>query len=389
MRTASITLLCLAMVGCAPPALKLAEGATCTKSSSAGADAASLRDALARATPGTCVVATAAQYQGEFTVPAGVILGAEPGVSVALTGTQAATPTLTLGAGATLTGLRVVNAPGIGVLGAPGVQLLDVKVDGALAAGVVFWCEEDCRTAGPAALQGVELTGNAVGLVVHGSTVNVTGGKVSGSRSTAIASGYGVVVSAGAVFQMTDTAVEDNQEVGLLVDGALDTSASLLQVKLQHNQGRGLWAQGLLGSPSSTRLQLSGCVVEGNRIVGLGTRASRGVRVDGGRMSGTLLGQAMSAAGTLVSVGDGLGLFAGSGDVLVDGATLENNARSQVLIDDGALGLRVQNSTVNAGTAQGVVVQRTTQVVTAPMIFVPPAGQELPFSAPTLALPTR
>jgi len=387
MRLASLGLLVL--VGCAPPALKLPNGATCTTTSSAGADAASLRDALSRATAGTCVVATAAKYQGEFSVPAGVVLGAEPGATVAFTGAQASTPTLTLGAGSTLTGLSITNAPGIGVLGAPGVQLLDVKVDGALAAGLVFWCEEDCRTAGPAALQGVELTGNAVGLVVHGSTVNVTGGKVTGSKSTAIASGYGVVVSAGAVFQMTDTVVENNEEVGMLVDGALDTSASLLQVKLQNNRGRGLWAQGLLGSSSSTRLQLSGCVVEGNKLVGVGTRASRGVRIDGGRMSGTLLGQAMSAAGTLVNVGDGLGLFEGTGDVLVDGATLENNTRSQVLVDSGALGLSVQNSTVNAGTAQGVVVQRTTQAVTAPMIFVPPAGQELPFSAPTLALPTR
>ncbi len=382
--------LLVVLVGCAPAALKLPDGsAACTTTISAGADAASLRDALARAQPGTCVVATAAKYQGEFTVPAGVILGAEPKVSVAITGTQAATPTLTLGTDSTLTNLSIVNAPGIGVLGAPGVQLLSVKIDGALAAGLVFWCEEDCRTAGPAALNGVELTGNAVGLVVHGSTVNVTGGKVTGSKSTAIASGYGVVASAGAVLQMTDTVVENNQELGMLVDGALDTSASLLQVKLQNNQGRGLWAQGLLGSPTSTRLQLSGCVVEGNRLVGVGTRSSRGVRIDGGRLSATLLGQAMSGAGALVSVGDGLGLFEGSGDVLVDGVALESNARSQVLIDSGALGLRVQNSTVNAGAAQGIVVQRTSEAVSAPMIFVPPAGQELPFSAPTLALPTR
>ena len=282
-----------------------------------------------------------------------------------------------------------MNAPGIGVLGAPGVQLLSVKIDGALAAGLVFWCEEDCRTAGPAALHDVELTGNAVGLVVHGSTVNVTGGKVSGSKSTAIASGYGVVVSAGAVFQMTDTVVENNEELGMLVDGALATSASLSQVKVQNNKGRGLWAQGLTGSSASTRLQLTGCVIEGNKLVGVGMKSSSGIRIDGGRVSATALGQAMSGAGMLVSVGDGLGLFEGSAEVRVDGAALENNARSQMLIDTGGLGLSVQNTTVSAGAAQGIVVQRTTPVVTAPAITVPPAGQELPFSAPTLALPTR
>lgn len=386
----SIGLLGVMLVGCAPGALKLPDGsAACTSTLSAGADATSLRDALARAQPGTCVVATAAKYRGEFTVPPGVILGAEPGVTVAITGTQAATPTLTLGAESTLTNLSIVNAPGIGVLGAPGVQLLSVKIDGALAAGLVFWCEDDCRTAGPAALRELELTGNAVGLVVHGSTVNVTGGKVSGSKSTAIASGYGVVVSAGAVFQMTDTLVEDNQELGLLVDGALDTSASLSQVKVQNNKGRGIWAQGLTGSSSATRLQLTGCVVEGNKLVGVGTKSSGGVRIDGGRVSATALGQAMSGAGTLVSVGDGLGLFEGSAQVHVDGATLENNARSQVLIDNGGMGLAVQNTTVTAGSAQGIVVQRTTPMVVAPTITIPPAGQELPFSAPTLALPTR
>ncbi len=386
----SIGLLGLVLVGCAPAALKLPDGtAACTNTVSAGTDAMSLRDALARAQPGTCVVATAPKYQGEFTVPAGVVFGAEPGVTVALTGTQAATPTLTLGTGATLTNLSIVNAPGIGVLGAPGVQLLSVKIDGALAAGLVFWCEEDCRTAGPAALHDVELTGNAVGLVVHGSTVNVTGGKVSGSKSTAIASGYGVVVSAGAVFQMTDTVVENNEELGMLVDGALATSASLSQVKVQNNKGRGLWAQGLTGSSASTRLQLTGCVIEGNKLVGVGMKSSSGIRIDGGRVSATALGQAMSGAGMLVSVGDGLGLFEGSAEVRVDGAALENNARSQMLIDTGGLGLSVQNTTVSAGAAQGIVVQRTTPVVTAPAITVPPAGQELPFSAPTLALPTR
>ena len=113
--------------------------------------------------------------------------------------------------------------------------------------------------------------------------------------------------------------------------------------------------------------------------------------MEGGRIASTVLAQTTSSiAGVLVNVGDGVGLFEGSGDVLVDGVTLEGNERSQVLVDQGTAGVTVQGSTVTAQSGQlGVVVQNTTATVQAPMVTFPMAGQELPVSAPTLRVPTK
>jgi hypothetical protein len=55
------------------------------------------------------------------------------------------------------------------------------------------------------------------------------------------------------------------------------------------------------------------------------------------------------------------------GAVQVDGVTLENNQQSQVLIDSGATGLAVTGGTVAPKAGQlGIVVQRTTPMVSAP-----------------------
>lgn len=375
---------------CAPPQLSLPAGATCAKSIAAGPGAESLIDALAGAQRGTCVVAAAGKYQGEFSVPAGVTLGAEAGVLAQLVGTRADLPAVTLGSGATLTGMSVIDAPGVGVSGGPGAQLLSVSIERAGSAGAVFWCEEDCRVGEPSGMREVLLTENAVGLLVHGARVNVVGGKVSKSKSLTLASGYGVVASHGAELQLTGTQVEDNEDLGLLVDGAQDSSASLNAVTIKNNKGRGIWAQGLLGTSGSPRLQLDACVVEGNRLVGVGARNSRGVRIQGGRIASTVMGQATLGPGVLVGVGDGIGLFESTGDVHVEAVTIENNARTQVVIDTGAAGLALQNTTVTSGAGQlGVIVQRTSVTVEAPMMTTPMPGRELPISAPLLAVPTR
>lgn len=390
MRT-TFSLLSLCAIGCScAPNLALPTGMSCAKQINAGPTSSSLIDALSRAERGTCVVAAPAKYTGSFTVPAGVIFGAESGTKVELIGDNAAKPVIALNAGATLTGVRISSAPGVGIASAGGTHLLGVHVESSLGAGIVFWCEEDCRTGDPAELRDVELTNDAVGLLVHGARVNTFGGKVSGSAGSTLASGYGVVASNGAELSMSGTVVEGNEALGLLIDGAQDTSVSLAQVTVQNNKGRGVWAQGLLGTMGSPRLSLSDCTVAGNKLVGVGAKGSHGLRIQGGTVGSTAIGQAQSAAGSLVPVGDGIGLFGSSGDVQIDSVTINANERSQVLVDEGSTGLVVQGSTITQGGGQfGVVVQRTAAVVQAPTITTPPMGQELPISAPTLALPTR
>lgn len=381
----------LACFACAPPKLDLPSTVICAKTVTAGPSFASLQSALAGATAGDCVVAAASTYQGELTVPAGVVLAAEQGTVVELQGGTATVPTVTLGAGSTLSGLTLSDSAGIGVSGAPGVHLIDVAVQRAAMAGGVFWCEEDCRVADPAELRDCRFTDGAIGLVVHGARVSLTGGRIAGSASQALASGYGLVASHGADLQMAGTVVEDNQELGVLLDGALDTTASLTGVTVQNNRGRGLWAQGLLGSASAPKLTLTDCTVTANRLVGIGAKRSRGISIQGGRVASTRLAQTSSGTpGVLIDVGDGLGLFEDSGDVALTGVTLAANERSQALIDRGSTGLQLTGATVMAtGTQQGVVVQRTTEPVQAPMSTTPPPGQELPISAPSLALPSR
>ena len=385
--------LVLSWLGCqGPPSIKLPETITCAKTQTAGPDLVALKAALAKAQPKDCVVAAAGRYSGSLVVPKDVTLAAELGTKVEVTGENAGTPAVTLAAGANLSGIRVVAAPGIGVSILGGnARLLGVVVDAAASVGVVAWCEEDCLPWQLSVLQDVELTSNAVGLLVHAAPLRMTGGRISGSHALGLAAGYGVVASSGASLEMIDTVVEQNESLGILVDGTLGTSATLQRVTVKKNLGRGVWAQALAGTASAPKLLLDSCTLESYALVGIGARASRGVLIKGGRIASTALGKGTTAMpGVLVDVGDGVGLFDTSGDVRVENVTIDANQRSQVLIDQGSTGLTVAGATVTAQAGQlGIVVQRTSEVVQAPMITNPMPGSELSISAPTLALPAR
>lgn len=377
--------------GCTSPGLKLPAEVTCAYPVFPAANAEALAEALATAAPGTCVVAAPGRYAAALSVPEKVTLLAESGTIVEMRGeTIADRPVVSLAKGATLAGISVLSAAGVGVSVETEALLASVSVNDAHRAGVVVWCEDDCRVA-PTVLNNVEMGGNAVGLIVHGAQVKATGGSITGSQSFALASGYGVVASHGADLEMTGTVVEGNEELGVLVDGKLGTQAALHDVTVKDNRGRGVWAQDLAGSTMEPKLRLSSCAVEGNRLVGVGARSSLGIRIEGGSVSRTVMGQTASdTPGVFVKMGDGIGLFEDTGQVQVDAVLLEANQRSQVLIDKGGLGLKVADSTVTSETGQlGVVVQRTTALVVAPQIVVPAAGEELPLSAPALAVPNR
>jgi hypothetical protein len=177
----------------------------------------------------------------------------------------------------------------------------------------------------------------------------------------------------------------------LLIDGTLGTSAALSQVSLNDNKGRGIWAQGLIGTDAAPKLTLDTCTLSGNSIAGLGARASTGISMTGGKVASTKLAPAQtSTPGVFAMVGDGLGLFESTGQVSLSGTTLEANERTQALIDNGAAGVKMTGVTVTPSSGQQpVVVQNTTVMVDAPSIVMPMAGMELPISSPTLAVPTR
>ncbi len=388
MRTIFLVIAVASLGACRPA---LPDGVSCTRTLSAADDQA-LVDALAKARSGECVLAEAGTYRRPLTVTDGVALVAGVGSRVVVEGVPADQAAITLFGSARLVGIAVHAPAGVGVLIEKGPARLDnVAVDGAGTVALVAWCEEDCRPELLSELHDVELTGSQVGLWVRGARAKLLGGRIANNvHGASFSSGYGVCASHGGSLEMEGTVVEANQELGVLVDGDLGTSATLKQVQVRGNGGRGLWLQGLQGTSAAPKAQLDGCVIEGNRLVGLGAKASRGIAIRGGRIASTAVEQVKTGLGETASVGDGIGLFEGTGAVLVDGVVLELNERSQALVDQAGAGIVVQGGAVTASPGQmGVVVQRSTEAVQASGITTPAPGSELAFSAPVLTLPAR
>lgn len=386
-----LVLTAVVCLGCGPRA-DLPSGVTCSRSMQASTDSA-LAQALADATTGACVVVQSGTYRQALTVPSGVALLGEAGGSVELGGGTDTTAVVTLAPNAVLAGVTVTgSAAGYGIAGSgKGVRLFGVGVTGGKKAGVLFWCEEDCRTDDFSEASGLTVSGADVGLMTKGVRVRLKNSVISKSGGTSLTSGYGVVASGGAVLEMESTIVEQNDSLGVLIDGAGATEATLTNVSVMDNKGRGLWAQGLTGTTAAPRLRLVNPTFERNVLVGLGARNSTGVVVTGGRIAGTTIGSTSGELpGAVVMVGDGVGLFGGTGELRVDGASVEANQRAQVLVDSAGTGV-VIGPTVNIATTGnlGIVVQRTTNLVDAMNVTRPAAGMELSVSAPTLGVPTR
>lgn len=359
-------------LGCAPAApLRASPELECNRVIGATPEPGSLEAALARAATGDCVVASEGTYTGAFIVPEGVTLAAEEGGAVDFVGTDADQPALRLGprSGSTLYKVRVRSAEGVGILveGGP-ARLLDVTVEEAQKTALLVTCDPPCIEEGQAVeLRDPTLMTSANGLWIRGAFVQVEGGSSTRHSSNSLSSGIGVIASHGARLEMSRTRVEDNQEVGVLVDGALNTGATLRSMKVMNNRGRGIWAQGLLGSDEDIRLRVEGpeMVVEGNRITGIGARDSRGIIIVNTRVAQTLAVEVPVGIGQTASVGDGIGLFAGSGSTRIDQVLLEDNGRSQALVDQGSTGIIIVNTRTGGGQ-YGVVVQRTPVEVSAP-----------------------
>lgn len=378
-------------LGCGAP-VDLPSGVTCSRTIQASTDSA-LVQALSGATSGTCVIAQAGTYRQALTVPSGVALLGEASASVELGGGTDTTAVVTLAPNAVLAGVKVTaSSAGYGVAGSgKGARLFRVSVTGGKKVGLLFWCEEDCRTDEVSEVTDLTVSGAAVGLMTKGVRVRLKNSTVSKSGGTSLTSGYGVVASGGAVLEMEGSIVEQNDALGVLIDGAGATEAAFTNVSVLDNKGRGLWAQGLTGTTAAPRLRLVNPTFERNLLVGFGARNSTGVLVTGGRIAGTRTGSASGELpGEVVMVGDGLGLFGGTGELRVDGASVEANQRSQVLVDSAGTGVVISpNVNVATAGALGVVVQRTTNLVDAMNITRPAAGMELSVSAPTLGVPAR
>ncbi|HEY3450346.1 MAG TPA: right-handed parallel beta-helix repeat-containing protein [Myxococcales bacterium] len=379
-----------------PPdaSISLPVGVNCSATATVSGDAAALSSALAAAGAGTCVIVQAGTYTGNFQVPGEVSLVGEAGAEVTLQGAEASAPTVRLAPGAGLYRVKVVGPPGVkttGVVIETGpATLREVTVSGAKL-GVYAICEEDCGRVGILSkLDDVAIVGNSNGLWVNGAQVQVTGGRIAEQQPVSLSSGLGVVASNGAKLSMSGTTVEKNGFVGVFIDGTGGTEAGLTEVQVLDNADRGVWGQKIAGSAAAPKLRLDRCTVSGNRLAGIGMRESQGVSISGGRVASTVVVSVTGEDTLPHDVGDGLGLFSGTTEVLVDGVDLSGNGRSQVLIDQGGAGIVIKNGTIApTGEQLGVVVQRTASPVQSPVTpFEPAAGQELTVSAPAMPLPS-
>ncbi|MBI3184417.1 MAG: right-handed parallel beta-helix repeat-containing protein [Myxococcales bacterium] len=374
-----------------PPA-----GLVCNRVLLARADAASLGSALGRAQAGDCVVAEGGTYQGAFSVPADVSLAADEGAVVQLVGDQADAPALHVSGGrrSTIRSVRIVSAAGVGIVIDPGpAQLVDVSVQRASKSALLASCAgASCREQdAESTLKECFLTESGIGLWAAGARVRVEGGRVGDCRSTSLTTGHGVIASHGAALTLVGTLVEANADVGILLDGQA-TTAVLEGAQVSRNQGRGVWAQGLRGSVEAPALHVRGqSALEQNRLVGLGARDSHGIVAEDSTVQSTVAVKVPVSLGNLEDVGDGIGLFAGSGKAVLRNVTLRENARAQMLVDEGGSDISLQSGAIEEGPTgkYKLVVQRTTVQVAAPAALLQDPGRELPVSASALPIAQR
>jgi hypothetical protein len=245
-----------------------------------------------------------------------------------------------------------------------------------------------CAT-GKVTLTDVTLTKSSMGLWVSGAHVAWKGGSSTSHASTSLTAAAGVIAQDGAKLELDNVTVEKNQGVGVLVDGAA-TTASLKDSTISENAERGVWAQRIAGTLESPSLKIEGSQISKNRIVGVGAVESRGIIIVSGRIADTVAAPLVTNLESTEQIGDGLGVFTGSGDVKIEGLTFEQNARAAGLFDASDRGIIIVSGKVGAGpSGLKFVVQNTksggdVQIPEADRSVV---SKPLGVSAPKLALP--
>lgn len=334
-----------------------------------------LEAALSNATAGDCIVLPTGTYEGTFILPVDVSIAASSGAEVTLTGGD---PVLTIlgGKRSVVQGLKILAGVGSGIAIEPGpAQLIGVKVSQAKDEALIISCSEpDCSTR-EVTVTDSELTQSGVGLRVRGAKVRVTGGRIAEQLGTSLSSGSGVVASDGASVQLENVTVEDNQNVGVLIDGA-KTRAALTSCTVKHNLGRGLWAQGQTAEEDEVTVDVNGGEFTENALVGIGARDTMGLRVLNASVKATTMVRVPIDISRSENVGDGIGLFQGARSVTLQGLTLQNNARAQLLADAVGSQVKVESTTATGGQYRAVV-QQTTNAIELDSALVDDAGMPL------------
>lgn len=346
--------------------------------------AGSLTDTLAAAQPGDCIILPAGTYEGSFVLPEDVSIAASAGADVTLTGGD---PVLSIVGGrrSVVQGLKILAGQGGGIAIEPGpAQLIGVKVSQAKDEALLATCtREDCDER-EVVITDSELTQSGVGLRVKGAKVRVSGGRIAEQLGTSLSAGSGVVASGGANVQLDNVLVEDNQNVGVLIDGAA-TRASLTSCNVKHNLGRGLWVQGQTADAGEVTVDVNGGEFNDNALVGIGARDTVGLRVTNAAVKSTTMVRVPVDISRSEDVGDGVGLFNGARAITLQGVTLENNARAQLLADSVGSDVKIESTTFTGGQYRAVV-QQTAEAVQVDAMALDDAGVRLFVNAAAIGL---
>jgi nitrous oxidase accessory protein NosD len=328
----------------------------------------SLEESLRTASAGDCIILASGTYSGSFVVPPNVSLAASEGAMVTLTGGD---PVLTVKGGrrSVVRGLRIVGGGGLGISIDPGpAQLVSVAVTQTQRSALALSCAEaDCAER-EVVLTDVELTEAPTGLRVEGAAVRMERGRISAMRGASLSAGSGVVATKGAVVSLDGVAIEQNENVGVLLDGAA-TRATLNGCALVENQGRGLWAQGQSGAGAT--VTVTGGEVRGNGLVGIGARDTAGLVVRDTRVLHTKAVRVALDFNRFDQVGDGIGLFSGTRAATLEGVVVTDNPRAQVVADAAGSDVSVRG-TFSGGRFRVVVQNSTAAVMADPMVLDQP-----------------
>jgi hypothetical protein len=354
----------LALSACGPltkPGASLPAGVTCARILISATDFTST---LGTAAAGDCVLLPAGTYRGNFVVPENVSVVAGDGATVTLRGSEANQPVLTVRGGAktVIRGIRIDVSSGGGIVVEPGpVNMEGVSVTGTSQAGLTASCNQaDCDQR-QSTVNDSEFSNNTTGIVLSGAKLKLTGGRVGDNQGPALTDGSGIVVANGASLEVVDTMVENNAGVGVLIDGAA-TRVLMTRPTVRGNKGRGVWAQGLVGTGT---LQVLGGAFSQNNLVAVGSIQSEGLLLKDATVATTQKVPVVIDLGHTEYIGDGVGLFKGTKNSSMENLTLTDNARAQALIDSVGDGIHGTTLTASGGTWR-LVVQNTTVAVDVP-----------------------
>ena len=285
-------------------------------------------------------------------MPAGVGLMAQNGSRATLTGGTAQEPTVTLGDGAQLALVDVVDAAGVAVaIRAANAVVSNVNVSGAKSAALAVLCRE---TATPGCAPGSSRSRTSCSrraASASGSRARTSAGRAERARATRALRSRRRPASSRRTAPSSISRTSRSRRTrasGVLVDGAL-TTASIKNATVNENGERGIWAQRVNGTLDAPAVKIEGSQITKNKIVGVGAMESRGIIIVSGRIADTVAAPLVTNLETSEQVGDGVGIFANSGDFKIDGSLFETNARAAGVIDGSERGIIIVSGKVGSG----------------------------------------